>query len=127
MGTRTGTRILRTTRKLYLSSRYVVGSYSAIVRMENGNVTRIDWNDGCQECNEDRCIDNVCGIDQDTCARNERLKSCDLKVYLGWIGTDLDGTYCRSAGDLPSNFRQFALRPVYEQSSFLDQNPNTFF
>eukprot|EP01127_Copromyxa_protea_P005269 TRINITY_DN15221_c0_g1_i1.p1 TRINITY_DN15221_c0_g1~~TRINITY_DN15221_c0_g1_i1.p1 ORF type:complete len:229 (-),score=36.67 TRINITY_DN15221_c0_g1_i1:59-688(-) len=118
---------VKSSRKLYWQGDYIVGSFAAMIRVEEGVIQSIQWIDGCRECGEESCVDESCAIHRDVCEENEEYGSCDIKIYLAWIGTDRDGNRCTSAGRLPSNFRLFSLTPAYEQASFLNQYPNVFF
>jgi hypothetical protein len=50
--------------------------------------------------------------DQTDCAKDGGAE-CDLKVYVVWTGTDINGQYFQSAGLRFSRFQQFAISSLY--------------
>lgn len=56
------------------------GSWTAAIEMVKGNITGIVWDDSCDECSDDICIDGKnCGIEYsevDDCNEGR----CDFKV-----------------------------------------------
>jgi len=115
-----GTSAIQSSPKRYWATDSVIGSYSAVIRLQNGQVTDIEWDDGCQECNADRCLDNVCSLELSSCVTTNAM--CDMKFYLAWIGTDANGINCNSAGNLPSNLMTFSYGPVYPQAAMAAPN-----
>eukprot|EP01130_Rhizamoeba_saxonica_P017187 TRINITY_DN8224_c0_g1_i1.p1 TRINITY_DN8224_c0_g1~~TRINITY_DN8224_c0_g1_i1.p1 ORF type:complete len:282 (-),score=42.27 TRINITY_DN8224_c0_g1_i1:36-812(-) len=119
----------KTSRKRYNRAGIVVGSWQAIATIENGNLTGIDWDDGCDECASDlnRCIDNSCGLDiiDDCQCENCPADVCNMKVYFAWFGTDSEGDVCISKGDLPSNLGIFSLGTVYDQAAGIQASKYT--
>jgi len=91
---------------------YIVPYWVAIVIMKDGIPSRIDWDDGCYGCSDDECVADTCGIGLDQCP-DSRIEQtgidCDIKVYIGWFGTDTDGQYLISAGKRPSRFKQYSI------------------
>jgi len=114
-----GTNAVKSSRKRFWSGGLVIGSWSAMVRLDAGTVVSIDWDDGCEECDADHCLDNVCALDQTSCYG----RNCDLKIYLGWIGDDTNKIYCTSAGSLPSNFRTFSFGTIFPYAARAAYNP----
>jgi len=90
-----------------VDTRYVVPYWVAIVNLNNGIPTSIDWDDGCYGCGGDECIMDTCAVDIQTCEVDGI--DCDIKIYLGWFGTDGDGQYLVSAGKRPSRFKQYSI------------------
>jgi len=86
---------------------YVVPYWVAIVNLKDGIPTGIDWDDGCYGCGGDSCIMDTCAVDKSTCEIDGL--DCDIKVYMGWFGTDGDGQYLVSAGKRPSRFKQYSI------------------
>lgn len=88
---------------------------TAIVSVKAGQVQGITWDDGCFFCPEAQCAAQnlylqpdvptsvassaTCFASQEQCTLEER--HCDLVIYLGWTGTDVDGNYLSSAGTVP--------------------------
>jgi hypothetical protein len=114
-----GTNVVKSSRKRFWSVSTVIGSWSAMVRLYKGKVVAIEWDDGCEECDANHCLDNVCALDQTSC----KGTNCDMKIYLAWIGTDYNDRYCTSAGSLPSNFRTFSFGTMYDQAAKAIYNP----
>jgi hypothetical protein len=114
-----GTSAIKSSRKRFWSGNLVVGSFSAYVSLNSGKVTAINWDDGCQECDSDHCLDNVCAFDEEKCTG----RNCDLKIYLAWIGTDANNIYCTSAGTLPSNFQTFSFGTIFDYAAQAAYNP----
>eukprot|EP01125_Pyxidicula_operculata_P009557 TRINITY_DN3148_c0_g2_i1.p1 TRINITY_DN3148_c0_g2~~TRINITY_DN3148_c0_g2_i1.p1 ORF type:complete len:239 (+),score=49.11 TRINITY_DN3148_c0_g2_i1:5-721(+) len=84
-----GTEAIRSSRKLYWKTGYIVGSWSADIHMDNGAVTGISWEDGCQECSTDQCLDNTCALDVtqvNICKVQPDV--CNIKVYLALCKQD---------------------------------------
>eukprot|EP01129_Flabellula_baltica_P014254 TRINITY_DN6785_c0_g1_i2.p1 TRINITY_DN6785_c0_g1~~TRINITY_DN6785_c0_g1_i2.p1 ORF type:complete len:201 (-),score=24.92 TRINITY_DN6785_c0_g1_i2:121-723(-) len=80
----------KTTPKHYSNNGYIVGSWSAYARMTNGELSGVEWLDGCKECDSesDSCIDDVCALSRDSCSSDS---PCNMKVYFAWVGTDSNG------------------------------------
>lgn len=128
---------LNSTRKGYLQraggqNNYAVGSYSLVVEMDKGVPKQLTWIDGCSECKcvleagsqtseslscpDAACVTENCAIPNDVCVR-KGADTCDIKIYLAWVGTDARGRPATSAGSLPYNFLQFGLSPVYRAAA----------
>jgi hypothetical protein len=91
---------------------FIVPYWVAILVMKDGVPTRIDWDDGCYGCGDDECIADTCGINLDQCPDaiiEQTGIDCDIKVYIGWFGTDSEGQYLISAGKRPSRFKQYSV------------------
>jgi len=114
-----GTSSIQSTRKRFWATNQIIGSYSAIITLSGGYVVSLDWDDGCEECDSDRCLDNVCSLVPSTQCM---AAMCDMKFYLAWVGTDKNGIYATSAGSLPSNFETFVYGTAYEQAARATQN-----
>jgi len=99
----------------------------AVIRVEEGKVMEITWDETCEWCSEDRCAANTydykgvgvlpesksCFIPDEECVkagtetqvspdgnqitRVESKPECDLKVYVTWTGTDSKGFHFLSA------------------------------
>jgi len=87
----------------------VVPFWTAIITMDNGRPTSITWDDGCYGCDGAHCVDQTCSVDFADCYSPATNIDCDIKVYLGWFGTDSNGQYLISAGKRLSQFRQYSI------------------
>jgi len=128
---------LNSTRKNYfvneggVTNRYTVGSYSLVVEMTKGVVTALTWIDGCSECPsscantgqsltcpDSVCLTNDCTIPEGDCHNaNHPVTTCDLKIFLAWVGSDAHSRPCTSSGSLPYNFLQFGLTPAFRAAA----------
>jgi hypothetical protein len=115
---------MTTVPKRYTYNEFITASFSAVIQLTRGVPTGISWDDGCNECNSSVdsgafCLDNSCAIRIlecficDDCSN----QTCNIKIYLGWIGTDGVGRPLTSAGSLPSNFAKFSLTPVFRNAA----------
>lgn len=98
-------------------NQYVVPFYTMIVELQDGMVKALTWDDGCYGCEGDSaaCVDGyTCGVSTEVCQKEE--KDCDLKLYLGWFGTDKGGNYLTSAGKRLSRFRGSSLKSAFNNA-----------
>lgn len=82
---------------------------TAIVTVDEGNVTGITWDDACVFCSAEECVDNTfnfdgelataeeaeqkvgaCPMTVEECANSDTAE-CDLMLYVVWTGTDSNG------------------------------------
>lgn len=90
--------------RIMISNNYVVGSRSIVISLNSGNITSIDWDDTCSGCRSDACLDGACAIDSDSidppCGDEKELEMdpcrCGIKIYLVWVGTDINGKPMKS-------------------------------
>jgi len=87
----------------------VVPFWTAIITMDSGRPTSITWDDGCYGCDDSHCVMQTCSVDYTDCWNPVTQIDCDVKVYLGWYGTDANGQYLISAGKRLSQFRQYSI------------------
>lgn len=119
--------------KNYNGGNYVLGSYSVIVYMNQGNVTSIDWFDGCSECDcssddgivdmfcpDSICLSNACAVTEADCDKMGP-QTCNIKVYVGWIGTDANGRPFDSSSSFPQNFMRFGFSKTYRAAAGVDK------
>ena len=117
----------KTTPKYYSTGDYIVGSWSAYVRMDAGEIIDVEWVDGCRECSaeSEQCIGGVCGVEKGKCTSDD---PCNMKFFVGWIGTDMNNRAFQrfgvwgfflmgSAGKLPEYFRALSFESVFEDAS----------
>jgi hypothetical protein len=93
--------------------------WTAIIVVDRGVVTGLEWDNSCSGCS-DVCIRSVdgaaaaCGITREKCKSGADNINCDVKVYVGWRGTDAKGNYLLSSQSALSNFRAFAAKIAYD-------------
>jgi len=98
----------------------VVGFLVVVVTLTIGNVTLLLWDSGCDLCPDPtQCVDGFCTTPRSSCiAQPDAVPpNCDLKIYFAWVGTDIYGSSCTSAGSLTSRLRQFSADNVYNQAA----------
>lgn len=101
--------------------------------MDKGNVTSLEWVDGCNECKcsneedignsickESLCYSDLCTVTDEDCDKMGD-QTCNIKVYLAWIGTDANGRPFSSAQSLPNNFMVFGFKKAYRAAAGVDK------
>lgn len=94
--------------------------WTVIIELDRGRVTGLTWDNSCSGCSKDECIhddegaEQGCGLTRTACNDNTNNVSCDLKIYVGWKGTDVSGNYMLSAQSAISNFRRFAAKIAWD-------------
>lgn len=108
--------------------------WTLVVTMEDGYITKQEWDDDCSLCSlcsvegtcgedESICVDYNCASQPVACTSRGGPTDCDLKIYIGWTGTDKNGVYLTSAGKRLSQFRKWSLNAAYNAASqFSSQN-----
>jgi hypothetical protein len=114
----------------------------AVIRVEEGKVMDITWDDTCDWCSADRCAANTynykgeavltdskaCYFPDDECVRAgtatqvpylgnqitqiESKPECDLKVYVTWTGTDSKGFHFLSAATRFSRLNEAQVKSI---------------
>jgi hypothetical protein len=74
------------------------------------------------DCSPQLCISNLCGVKIDDCTNTELCpncneRTCDIKVYVGWVGTEGHGWPMNSYGSVPSAFTRFAISRSYRAAA----------
>jgi len=94
---------------------YIVPFWTAIIGLVDGVPTSITWDDNpsCLGCSGDSCVDGFCAIPSTQCDLADGKNDCDVKIYIGWFGTDRNGRYLKSAGKRLSRFRNFSLNTAF--------------
>jgi len=106
----------------------VVPFHTIVIKMNNGVIQEIDWDDDDSLCSSDASVDGNCGIDITTCVGASSYSAsntagstdCDFKIYVSWSGTDSDGTFLDSSQRRLSQFRQWSINAVYNEASQID-------
>ena len=112
----------RSESRIMLTGNHVIGSRSIVISLDSGNITAIDWDDTCSGCGKSSCLDNACAMDAETldpsCNDPKELEMdpyrCGVKIYLVWVGTDVDGKPMKSISKKKSKRKQkYILLLVY--------------
>lgn len=97
------------------------------------SVTQGEYRPYDRDCNPGKCIDNMCAVSRAwECAGNSTTcvncddQTCNIKVYIGWKGTDRIGRVLTSFGSVPSIFRRFSFSPSYRQAAGIFSRQETF-
>lgn len=108
--------LVQSTSVPYLKDYLVATVFSIVVTLDNGKVTKIEWDNYCDMCN-DQCmswgIEEVCA-DKECAVETEG--DCDPRVYISWIGTDKDGNNLLSASYRMSQFRKYSVYQMYSDA-----------
>lgn len=91
--------------------------WTITVQLEDGQLNEVapfvwdnDGGSGCYGgCPDAECLDGFCGVATDMCGEEATDTDCDLKIYVGWYGTDSNGNYMTSASKRLSAFRSWSL------------------
>ena len=94
----------RSESRIMISNSHAVGSRSVVISVDTGNITSIDWDDNCDGCRGNACLDGACSIDSESispaCDDPKEIEMdpfrCGIKIYLVWVGTDVDGKPMKS-------------------------------
>ncbi|XP_049850374.1 uncharacterized protein LOC126322554 [Schistocerca gregaria] len=99
---------------------YVIASFNAIITLKDGSPTGIKWVEGCASCQcsitsgsqscSSVCLNNMCAIPEAEC---KKLGGCDIKVFVGWDGSDSAGARCRSSESMPFRFSRLITEDPY--------------
>jgi hypothetical protein len=110
------------------AAKVIVPFYTFIIQLGDGFVSGLTWDDGCYGCegnSEETCVADAdgnamgCAIAEAKCSQTNADTQlpevdCDLKMYLGWFGTDVLGNYLTSAGKRLSRFRGASLKGAFD-------------
>ena len=114
----------------------IVPFHTLVVKVDNGVISELEWDEDCSLCSHEYCIDgNNCASELSKCSTNGTVADgttstslqrgasnvdCDFKIYVSWSGTDKDGVYLSSAGRRLSQFRRWSINSLYNQAANLD-------
>lgn len=106
--------------------RRVVTFYTLIIELDRGMVKDLFWQEGCygcgssQNCWREPDVLPWCTTQYSDCSVVDLSAgsgvSCNIKIYVGWQGTDADGNYLMSAQSSIKNFLQFAVSTPFESA-----------
>ena len=82
-----------------------------------GVPTAMTWDDDCTLCSSDHCVDGNCAVDFNQCTNYGGSTNCDVKVYVAWAGTDVDGFYFTSQDRTLSSFRQWSITGAFNSAT----------
>ena len=88
--------------------------------MVEGNITRIDWIHGCNQCGPYQCANGLvvnekgygmvneknCYTKKDQC-KFPAKPECDTQVFVTWTGTDKGNEYCESVNYSIQGLRKY--------------------
>jgi len=99
----------------YGVNKRVVPFWTIIFQLDMGRVVQVTWDSGCHGCSaETKCVDNqACSVPVSWC---QSKADCDLKMYVGWFGTDKNGRYLTSAGKRLSRFRGQSVKDAFDNA-----------
>ena len=94
----------------------LVGSRSITIEVTDGTVTDLVWEDTCNGCTTQSCLEDSCSTETDSldpkCDDADALKDdpyrCGLKIYVGWRGTDSKGVSLTSYTSMPLRFQKYS-------------------
>eukprot|EP01083_Nonionella_stella_P258142 882752_1 len=80
--------------KIYRTSACAVPSFFAYVSVTKGVALSVTWDENaCSLCGSSDCVDDNCCTPHSTCLTSV---DCDIKIYLGWSGTDINDATLQS-------------------------------
>eukprot|EP01083_Nonionella_stella_P158645 516602_1 len=97
--------------KIYRTSACAVPSFFAYVSVTKGVALSVTWDENaCSLCGSSDCVDDNCCTPHSTCLTSV---DCDIKIYLGWSGTDINDATLQSKDNFLSNFRRYSAASLY--------------
>lgn len=109
-----------------------------VIQVSEGNLVGMRWVDGCHGCNVSTPADcrkqtfsfidyfrngsvsqtnQVCGMNY--CADTDKKHYCNLKLYIGWEGTDFNGNYLVTTSQMLPNFAKQNGPDMFENQKIL--------
>jgi len=100
------------------AAKLTVPFWTIVIEMTNGLVDRLTWDDSCPLCeSSDLCVsEKNCGVAHSSCGNTVSDNNCNLQIYVGWFGTDVNGEYMTSSDKRLSRFRSGSLRGAYDSA-----------
>ena len=104
----------------------LVGCRAITVVVNQGVMTDLYWDDTCNGCSDDYCIERSCSsVIEDlrpVCGNSDALKEdpfhCGIKIYIAWIGTDKKNVTLNSYTSVPSRFEKYSfIASAYDAAS----------
>lgn len=100
-----------------------INVYTVLIQMIDGVPESVTFDEGCDLCDGKGCVQNQynatagsldqeqgftsCETTADECGADNA--NCDLKLYVGWTGTDANGNFLQSANLRLSRFTEFGI------------------
>eukprot|EP00771_Trimastix_marina_P000554 gnl/Trimastix_PCT/1573.p1 GENE.gnl/Trimastix_PCT/1573~~gnl/Trimastix_PCT/1573.p1 ORF type:complete len:204 (-),score=32.13 gnl/Trimastix_PCT/1573:234-845(-) len=89
----------------------VVGYWNAYITMEMGQLLNITFENTCELCTKDLCIDGSCGV---TRAEAAKLSAPPpMKIFLTWTGRDNQGTVLTSISERLTSYHKYSLQGLF--------------
>ena len=122
-----------------VKNKRVFNQLNLVVFLTSGKITSLKWDIGCYGCEDtDRCANDLVSSfnkwDDDGTSEDSEYKhsncyvpecqetdtTCDLKVYVSWMGTDANDHYMISAGQRLSAFSNQNIGSLLESMQNLE-------
>ena len=101
--------------------------FNLVIKMEEGKIYDVVWDNGCFDCNDNECNDLVSSSvfnstitqsykncqETESCTSTEEQNSCDPKFYITWFGTDKDKRQLKTAGLAMTKFQHYSVSSLY--------------
>jgi hypothetical protein len=110
-----------------------------VIQVQEGNLVGMRWVEGCHGCNVTTASDcrkgnsfsyvdyiqnstvtkssDACGINY--CPDTDKKHHCNLKIYIGWEGTDFNGNYLVTTSQMLPNFAKQNGGDMFENQKIL--------
>jgi len=100
------------------AGKITVPFWTLVIEVTNGLVDAITWDDSCPLCeSSDLCVNQRnCGVAFSSCGNTVADNNCNLQIYVGWFGTDVNGEYFTSSDKRLSRFRSGSLVGAYNSA-----------
>lgn len=122
--------------QIFATEQLIAPMLNIIVNLWDGKIHSFAWDYGCLACGPTSCVQSSMSLENGrpsndifeagVCARDsagcEVDKSCDLKLYVTWAGTDRNGLHARSANMRLSRFQGSTIRSMWETASYKYDN-----
>jgi len=104
----------------------LVGCRAITVVLDEGEITDLYWDDTCNGCSEEYCLEDGCSSKiedlRPVCNDKDALKEdpyhCGIKLYVAWIGTDKKNQTLSSYSSVPSRFEKYSfIASAYDAAS----------
>jgi hypothetical protein len=101
--------------------------FNLVIKMEEGKIYDIVWDNGCFDCDEN-CKKEIVSesvfnssitqtyencYEKDICVPSDGVSNCDPKFYITWFGTDKDKRQLKTAGLAMTKFKHYSVSSLY--------------
>jgi len=121
--------------QIYASGSHIAQLLSLVVNVRDGVIHSFAWDNSCDACGPQRCMNSALSVDNTTMLPGEKRGSsgtcgsshvqcadpqvsCDLQILVTWAGTDKDGRHLQSAGRRLSQFGGNTMSSLYETMDY---------